>query len=293
MITAGTAAGRRLPLTDELVIGREVSGEGRLSDDNELSRRHARVAPRGGRPADDRGSRVGERDLRERRARPRPPGAQGGRLGAGWLDDPAGDRCRAATRSAGPGHPAARAGGTPPRPGSPGRGPGGAGLRAPAGLRRRRVPRPGGHRPRRHGRRLPSRGARAPAPGGPQADPPRAFPGRTLPRALSARVDGRGRDRPPERHSRLRCGRRGRRALHHDAPRRGHRPARADRRGGTHRAAAGRSHRPPGRRRARCGPRSRACCTATSSRPTSCSPAGTTCTSAISGSPSVPTRAAG
>jgi pSer/pThr/pTyr-binding forkhead associated (FHA) protein len=35
--------GRRLSVTDELVIGRGVSGEGRLSDDLELSRRHARV----------------------------------------------------------------------------------------------------------------------------------------------------------------------------------------------------------------------------------------------------------
>jgi pSer/pThr/pTyr-binding forkhead associated (FHA) protein len=44
VITAGTASGRRLTLGDELVIGREVSGEGKLNDDHELSRRHARVA---------------------------------------------------------------------------------------------------------------------------------------------------------------------------------------------------------------------------------------------------------
>jgi len=43
VVTAGTARGRRLALSDELVIGREVSGDGRLSDDHELSRRHARV----------------------------------------------------------------------------------------------------------------------------------------------------------------------------------------------------------------------------------------------------------
>ncbi len=43
VITAGTAAGRRLPLADELVIGRAVSGEGRFSDDAQLSRRHARI----------------------------------------------------------------------------------------------------------------------------------------------------------------------------------------------------------------------------------------------------------
>ena len=44
VITAGAAAGRRLTLSDELVIGRAVSGEGRLDDDHELSRRHARLA---------------------------------------------------------------------------------------------------------------------------------------------------------------------------------------------------------------------------------------------------------
>jgi pSer/pThr/pTyr-binding forkhead associated (FHA) protein/tRNA A-37 threonylcarbamoyl transferase component Bud32 len=44
VVTAGAAAGRRLALGDELVIGRAVSGEGMLSDDHELSRRHARVA---------------------------------------------------------------------------------------------------------------------------------------------------------------------------------------------------------------------------------------------------------
>jgi pSer/pThr/pTyr-binding forkhead associated (FHA) protein/predicted Ser/Thr protein kinase len=44
VVTAGTALGRRLTLGDELVIGRGVSGEGELSDDVELSRRHARVA---------------------------------------------------------------------------------------------------------------------------------------------------------------------------------------------------------------------------------------------------------
>jgi len=44
VVTAGTAAGRRLSLKDELVIGRAVAGDGRLSDDHELSRRHARLA---------------------------------------------------------------------------------------------------------------------------------------------------------------------------------------------------------------------------------------------------------
>jgi pSer/pThr/pTyr-binding forkhead associated (FHA) protein len=44
VVTAGAAQGRRLTLRDELVIGRQVSGDGRFSDDHELSRRHARVA---------------------------------------------------------------------------------------------------------------------------------------------------------------------------------------------------------------------------------------------------------
>ncbi len=44
VITGGTAQGRRFTLGDELVIGRVVSGAGRLGDDRELSRRHARVA---------------------------------------------------------------------------------------------------------------------------------------------------------------------------------------------------------------------------------------------------------
>jgi pSer/pThr/pTyr-binding forkhead associated (FHA) protein/tRNA A-37 threonylcarbamoyl transferase component Bud32 len=44
LVTDGTAKGRRLTLGDEFVIGRAVSGEGRLGDDPELSRRHARVA---------------------------------------------------------------------------------------------------------------------------------------------------------------------------------------------------------------------------------------------------------
>ncbi len=44
VVTAGTAPGRRFTLGDELVLGRDVSGAGRLSDDHELSRRHVRVA---------------------------------------------------------------------------------------------------------------------------------------------------------------------------------------------------------------------------------------------------------
>ncbi len=43
-VTDGSAKGRRLTLGDEFVIGRTERGDGRLGDDPELSRRHARVA---------------------------------------------------------------------------------------------------------------------------------------------------------------------------------------------------------------------------------------------------------
>jgi pSer/pThr/pTyr-binding forkhead associated (FHA) protein/predicted Ser/Thr protein kinase len=43
-VTAGGSAGLRLTFLDELLIGREVGGEGHLSEDPELSRRHARFA---------------------------------------------------------------------------------------------------------------------------------------------------------------------------------------------------------------------------------------------------------
>ena len=45
-ITAGNAVGREVSVDDELLIGREVPGEGKLEDDIELSRRHARIARR-------------------------------------------------------------------------------------------------------------------------------------------------------------------------------------------------------------------------------------------------------
>src|SRR4051794_28213492 len=44
VVTTGADPGRRLTLEDELLIGRTVSGEGKLEDDRELSRQHARVA---------------------------------------------------------------------------------------------------------------------------------------------------------------------------------------------------------------------------------------------------------
>lgn len=43
VITAGAGEGRRLAVGDELELGREGRGDGRLSDDPELSRHHARV----------------------------------------------------------------------------------------------------------------------------------------------------------------------------------------------------------------------------------------------------------
>ena len=44
VVTGGAAQGRQLDVEDELVLGRAVSGDGRLTDDNELSRRHARIS---------------------------------------------------------------------------------------------------------------------------------------------------------------------------------------------------------------------------------------------------------
>src|SRR5690348_12668768 len=44
VITAGAGEGRRLALGDGFEIGREGTGDGRLSDDPELSRHHARIA---------------------------------------------------------------------------------------------------------------------------------------------------------------------------------------------------------------------------------------------------------
>jgi pSer/pThr/pTyr-binding forkhead associated (FHA) protein len=44
VVTDGAGLGRRLIVGDELVIGREVGGAGRLADDQEVSRRHARVS---------------------------------------------------------------------------------------------------------------------------------------------------------------------------------------------------------------------------------------------------------
>ena len=58
LVTGGTAKGRRLTLGSELVIGRVVEGDGKLGDDPEISRRHARVtrAADGGLTIEDLGS---------------------------------------------------------------------------------------------------------------------------------------------------------------------------------------------------------------------------------------------
>jgi len=58
VVTAGAATGRRLTLTgDELLLGRGVGGDGLLSDDGQLSRRHARIVR-------DAGGRLTIEDLR-------------------------------------------------------------------------------------------------------------------------------------------------------------------------------------------------------------------------------------
>jgi pSer/pThr/pTyr-binding forkhead associated (FHA) protein len=47
-VTAGRGAGTEIPLASELVIGRATTGDGKLGDDPELSRRHARIVRRAG-----------------------------------------------------------------------------------------------------------------------------------------------------------------------------------------------------------------------------------------------------
>ena len=80
--------------------GDRTGGERRVAAER---RSHALAPPcsrrsRRERPADDRRTSVGEPDLRERRARARPPGARSRERGAERLDDPAGDRGRVGAR---------------------------------------------------------------------------------------------------------------------------------------------------------------------------------------------------
>jgi len=58
VITEGPAAGTSIPLESELLIGRTAENEGKLGDDPELSRQHARVSPSpdGGLQIEDLGS---------------------------------------------------------------------------------------------------------------------------------------------------------------------------------------------------------------------------------------------
>ena len=42
-VVAGRAEGMSILVEDELVIGRQADGAGRLADDDEISRSHARV----------------------------------------------------------------------------------------------------------------------------------------------------------------------------------------------------------------------------------------------------------
>ena len=49
LVTEGPAQGRRLPLDEEFLVGRSMGEDGKLGDDPQLSRRHARLANDGGR----------------------------------------------------------------------------------------------------------------------------------------------------------------------------------------------------------------------------------------------------
>ena len=44
VVTGGSAEGRRLQMPEELILGRDASGDGRLSGDSEVSRKHARLS---------------------------------------------------------------------------------------------------------------------------------------------------------------------------------------------------------------------------------------------------------
>ena len=110
VVVEGRAKGKRMPLGDELLIGRAESGDGRLGDDPELSRRHARFFRAGGRlMIEDLGSANGTFVNGERLREPRP--LQSGdalRLGQTTLE------------IAGPAaSPVAAVAASPPRPASP------------------------------------------------------------------------------------------------------------------------------------------------------------------------------
>ncbi len=119
VVTAGPAAGRRLALEDELVIGRAVSGEGRLADDPELSRRHARLArdAEGRLTIEDLGSANGTFVNGERVSEPRTL-EQGDsiRVGESTMELAEAGRPAPPPRAAAPPPPAAPRAAPPPRP---------------------------------------------------------------------------------------------------------------------------------------------------------------------------------
>jgi pSer/pThr/pTyr-binding forkhead associated (FHA) protein len=57
-VVAGNAAGSHFEVEDDFLIGRQADGEGTLADDDEISRRHARISrsPEGGFVIEDLGS---------------------------------------------------------------------------------------------------------------------------------------------------------------------------------------------------------------------------------------------
>ena len=96
-VLEGKAAGRHIPVGDELIIGRGADENGRLADDPELSRRHARFSTDARRRPDGRGLRLHERDVRERRADQRHAAAAAGRHRQGRRNG----ACRCSTSRAG------------------------------------------------------------------------------------------------------------------------------------------------------------------------------------------------
>ena len=280
----GLAKGTRLTLDEEMVIGRAESGEGRLGDDPELSRKHARVFREAGRVVvEDLGSANGTYVNAVRLSEPRilEPGDVV-RMGRTTLELTGGERPR---RSRPP--PPAR----PPPPRRPRH-------RAPAPPIPVPPPAPTGPvaRPAAPADALPARGRSSPGAASRRSSAsatwgscyraeelalqrhvalkvirPEHSERGSLPRALPPRVEGRRLDRPPERHPDPRRRRGGRGALHQRC---GSSRAPTCVRCSPPRARWSRSA--PRGSSARSGPRSTpptraAWCTATSSRPTCCS----------------------
>ncbi len=178
LVTDGVARGRRLVLEDELLIGRGVTGDGKLGDDLGLSRRHARIArgASGELTVEDLGSANGTY-VNGKRVHGQRVLKVGDSLRVGLTTMQLTDRGGVSLTEGDAARPARAVAPHPPSPGCVGcpcchggqlgapRGlkAGSAGRRAADRVGVRSLPCRRGHQQRRHGGRLPSRGTRPPA----------------------------------------------------------------------------------------------------------------------------------